>query len=132
MMMMMSTTISSTSNEHLSTFILLTAVRKILYLDSSAKGRHSYTFMATFNNFILLTAKCRPTTIQRKQIVVFKWQQWLFLGLRSNENSEFYPTGCILYPFSKIFFTLFLQSLSESITGKNLRLLKFLVSHDTI
>jgi hypothetical protein len=82
---------------------LLTAVRNILYLESSAKGtnccifhgstEHFYIvdgyiggcnnkerkycciFMATLNTFVWLTAACAPSTIKKESIVAFSWQQ---------------------------------------------------------
>ena len=58
-------------------FILLTAVRNILFLDNSAERSNCCVSVAILKTFIVLTATCRPTTIKRESIVAFSWQQWL-------------------------------------------------------
>jgi hypothetical protein len=56
-------------NEDLSTFILLTAVRRIFELDKSAKGSHSCFSMTTGNSSVLLTSTFRSTTVHRERTV---------------------------------------------------------------
>jgi hypothetical protein len=58
------------SLEDLMSYVLLTAVGNILYFNNSAKGAHSCVFMATVNNFILLTPTCR-SSIERRHVVAF-------------------------------------------------------------
>jgi hypothetical protein len=65
------TTISVTVHEDLvSTFVLLAAVRNVVWLDNSANGiTYPYVSMATINGFMELAATCRSTTIQR--VIIF-------------------------------------------------------------
>lgn len=70
------TKISDTLREDKSTF-RLTAVRIILFIDSSTKGNHCSICMAKLQAFTLLTAKCGSTTVKRRRIVAFPLQQWL-------------------------------------------------------
>ena len=56
--------------EDLSTFILLTAVRNIVYLNNSAKRGRSCVSIATMNTFILLTDTGMSETIQIKSTIV--------------------------------------------------------------
>jgi hypothetical protein len=55
--------------EDLSTFILLTVLRNIVYLNNSAKRGHSCVSIATMNTFTLLTDTGMSETIQIKSAV---------------------------------------------------------------
>ena len=66
-----------THTQNIQYALLTTAVRNMLRLVNSAKGNHSFIFVATLNTFTLLTATSTPTIIKRKRIVAFPWQQRL-------------------------------------------------------
>lgn len=70
------TTVQHTLHEDVTTSIASIAVQNIIQLDNSAQG-NSFISVAPLNSFVLLTAACRPTTIQMEGIVAFPQQQWL-------------------------------------------------------
>jgi len=57
--------------EDLNTFILLTALRNIVYLNYSANRGRSCVSVVTMNTFTLLTDTCMSATIQIKSTVAF-------------------------------------------------------------
>ena len=58
---------------------------KYVYIvDKSADGTHFCLSMSTLSGCILLTATCRSTTIQKKSIFAFPWQQWI--GERAQQS----------------------------------------------
>jgi hypothetical protein len=61
-------------HENLSTFILLTAVQIIVYLNISAMRDRSYVSIGIMDTFTLLIDSCKSATIQVKSTVAFSRQ----------------------------------------------------------